>query len=116
MGILGWLTGKDERNRRLAKWGKSVPVTDKQKDAMWELWIAGKNGVPPRIDPLSKLSQEDKDYILKICSADFRPSEFGNANVLRLASWRHFKELGFTEDQGAVLVGMMFNMVGRQDI
>lgn len=116
MGLLGKLFGGDKRNERLAAWGKSVQITNLQQEVMWELWVAGKNTKPPTVDPLSRLSAEDKKYVLKICSADFRPIEFGDANIHRLASYRYFKDIGFNEDQSAVLVGMMFNMVGRKDL
>lgn len=116
MGLLGKLFGGDKRNERLAAWGKSIPTKNLQQEVMWELWVAGKNKKPPTVDPLSRLSMEDKKYVLKICSADFRPIEFGNANTLRLASFRYFKDDGFNDEQAAVLVGMMFNMVGRKDL
>ena len=115
MGLLGKLFGGEKRNERLAAWGKSIPITNLQQKVMEELWVAGKTRKPPTIDPLSKLSGEDKKYISKICGADFRPIEFGDANTLRLASFRYFKDLGFNTEQSAVLVGMMFNMVGRKD-
>jgi hypothetical protein len=83
---------------------------------MHELWWAGKAKRIPVLDPISKLGDSDRAHILEVCSADFRPEEFGSANTLRLASWRHFQDLGFTSDQSAVLVGMMFNMVGRPDL
>jgi len=116
MGLLGRLFGGSKRNEKLAEWGKSVPITNLQQEVMWELWVAGKNNSPPTVDPLSRLSVDDKKYVLKICSADFRPIEFGNADILRLASFKYFKDLGFNADQSAVLVGMMFNMVGRKDL
>ncbi len=116
MGLLGKLFGGAKRNEKLAAWGKSVPITNLQQEVMWELWIAGKIRKPPAIDPLCKLNSEDKEYILRICGADFRPIEFGNANTLRLGSFRYFKGLGFNPEQSAVIVGMMFNMVGRRDL
>ena len=116
MGLVGKLFGGNKRNKRLAAWGKSIPLTDLQQEVTWKLWEAGSiNKEPPSIDPLSKLSEDDKKYVFKICGANFRPVEFGNADVLRLASYRYFKKLGFSEDQSAVLIGMMFNMVGRKD-
>lgn len=116
MGLLGKIFGGDKRNEKIAAWAKTVPLTNLQKEVMWELWIAGTNKQPPVVDPLSKISVEDMAYVLKICGADFRPIEFGNANTLRLASYRYFQDAGFNSDQAAVLVGMMFNMVGRKDI
>ena len=118
MGLLGKLFGGggDKRNERLAVWGKSIPITNLQQEVMWELWLAGKNKKIPSPDPLSRLSGKDKQYVLKICGADFRPIEFGNANVLRLSSLRYFKDIGFKIEQSAVLIGMMFNMVGRKDL
>ncbi len=116
MGFLSWISGGDARNRRLANWAKKISIAEKQQDAMWELWLAGQNEIPPSVCPFANLNQADRDYILKICSADFRPVEFGDANVLRLAAFKHFKRVGFNPDQSAILVGMMFNMVGRKDL
>lgn len=116
MGLFGKLFGGDKRNERLVVWGKSISITNLQQEVMWELWVAGKNKKPPLVDPLSRLSVEDNKYVLKICSADFRPVEFGNANTLRIASFRYFKDVGFNDCQAAVLVGMMLNMVGRKDL
>jgi hypothetical protein len=116
MGLLGKLFGGNDRNAKLAAWGNAVPLDQLQREVMWELWLAGKSKKPPQIDPLSKLDAEAKNYILKICGADFRPREFGDANVLRLSSYRHFKDQGFSTEQSAVLTGMMFNMVGRRDL
>ena len=116
MGFFNKLFGGDKRNKKLAAWGKGVPLTNEQQIAMWELWEAAKNKEVPLIDPLSQLSDNDRAYILKICSSDFRPPEFGSANTLRLASFKYFKEMGFSAEQSAVLIGMMFNMVGRKDL
>ena len=66
---------------------------------------------------LDQLTDADRSYILQICSADYRPLEFGACNELRLASARCFhNDLGFTKEQAAVLAGMTFNMVGREDL
>ncbi len=116
MGILSRIFGGDERNERLAAWGKTVPVSDSQRDAMRTIWQSVQEKSPPDVHPLEKLSASDLAYIMRICSSGFRPSEFGNAEVLRLASWRYFKDLGFSKSEAAVAVGMMFNFVGRDDI
>lgn len=116
MSLFARLFGGKSRNERLAAWARSVPITETQRTAMQELWQASRQERVPDVDPLSRLTQHDREYITKICSADFRPSEFGLANVHRLASWRYFRDLKFSEEQAAVLVGMMFNMVGRDDI
>lgn len=116
MSLLGKLFGGEKRNKRLAAWAKTVPISDAQRSAMHELWRAGQKKDVPSSDPLGKLNDDDRAYVLKICGADFRPAEFGTANTLRLASWRYFKDIGFSEEQSAVLVGMMFNMVGRPDL
>jgi len=116
MSLLGKLFGGTKRNERLAEWGKSIPLTEPQRSAMHELWWASKNNKVPPVDPLSKFNDDDRAYLKKIASADFRPREFGSADVLRLASYKYFKELGFSGEQAAVIVGMMFNMVGRPDL
>lgn len=104
------------RNRRLNAWARSVPLTEAQQSAMWELWQAFEAGHVPEVDPLSRLSGDDREYIKTICSADYRPAEFGSANVLRLAQFQSLIERGYNPEQAAVIVGMTFNMVGRKDI
>ena len=116
MGLFGRFFGGDRRNKRLAAWAKTIPISHSQRLAMHELWRAGQKKNVPSIDPLAKFSEDDRAYILKICGADFRPSEFGSASTLRLSSWRYFKDIGFSEEQSAVLVGMLLNMVGRPDL
>jgi hypothetical protein len=82
---------------------------------MTRIWEAVQSKSPPKGKPLQELDADDLAYVLRICGASFRPAEFGDANALRLASWRYFKDLGFTGDEAAVAVGMMFNFVGRSD-
>lgn len=116
MGLLGRIFGGNERNARLADWGKTIPVSAAQRAVMREIWHAVQSKSPPDGHPLDRLSPDDIAYVMKICSSNYRPSEFGNADVLRLSSYRYFKDLGFTEDEAAVAVGMMFNFVGRDDV
>lgn len=116
MGLLARLFGGDKRNERLAAWGKTVPVSDSQRAAMRRIWEAVKSKSAPKGDPLKDIDADDLTYVLKICGSGFRPSEFGNADVLRLASWRSLKDLGFSADEATVAVGMMFNFVGRDDV
>lgn len=116
MGFLGRIFGGDKRNARLAAWGKTIPVSDAQHAAMRKIWQAVGSKSQPEGHPLEQLSSADLGYILKICGSDYRPAEFGNNDALRLASWRYFKDLGFTADEAAVAVGMMFNFVGRDDV
>ena len=116
MGFLGRIFGGDKRNARLAAWGKTVPVSDSQRAAMRKIWQAVQSKSRPEGHPLEQLSSDDLTYIMRICGSDYRPAEFGNADALRLASWRYFKDLGFTEAEAAVAVGMMFNFVGRDDV
>ena len=116
MGLLGKIFGGEKRNKKLAQWAKSVPISSIQQNAMWEVWLAGKQKNPPAHDPLLELNEDDRKYIIKICSADFRPLEYGTASVLRLSSFKHYQEIGFTAEQAAVITGMMFNMVGRKDL
>ena len=104
------------RNRRLDTWARSVPLTEAQQSAMWELWQAFKAGGVPEVDPLSKLSIPDREYIKTICSANYRPPEFGSGNIPRLAQFQSLLERGYTPEQAAVIVGMTINRVGRKDI
>ena len=106
----------DKRNARLAAWGKTIHLTPLQQESMWKLYQSMKTGIVPPADLLQKLSDKDKEYILKICGSDFRPAEFGNADALRLSVFRDLQSKGYSGEQSAVLVGMMFNMVGRKDL
>jgi hypothetical protein len=106
--------GGARRNRRLAAWARSIPISPAQAESMHALWAAGQAKRPPTVDPLAALSEEDVAYVLKICGASFRPREFGDASVVRVASFMHFTRLGFSDRQAAVLVGMMVNMVGKR--
>lgn len=110
------LLGAKSRNRQLDAWARSIPLTEAQQSAMWELWQAFKSGRVPEVDPLARLSNEDREYIKTICSADYRPPEFGSANTLRLAQFQSLLERGYTPEQAAVIVGMTINRVGRKDI
>jgi hypothetical protein len=116
MGLFGRLFGGNKRNARLAAWGKSIPLTSVQQEAMWELYQSMKAGIVPSYDPLENLNDEDKEYVFKVCSSAFRPAEYGNADTLRLTIFRDLQAKGFTSEQSAVLLGMMFNMVGRKDL
>ncbi len=113
VGLL--LVGGARRNRRLAAWATSIPISAAQAEAMRALWAAGQAKTPLSLDPLDALSEEDAKYVVKICGASFRPREFGDASVARVASFKHFKGRGFNDRQAAVLVGMTINMVGRPD-
>ena len=106
-------SGARNRNNELDAWGASIPVTDVQKAAMQELWMASQIKQPPAVDPLARLSSQDLAYIRKICSSDFRPAKFGNADTLRMASFLHLQECGFAAEQASVIIGMIFNGVGR---
>jgi len=112
--ILATRSGSKNRNRELDAWGASIPVTDEQKAAMQELSMASQNKQAPTRDPLAKLSSQDVDYILKICSSDFRPAKFGNADALRMASFLQLQEYGFSGEQASVITGMIFNGVGKK--
>jgi hypothetical protein len=112
MRLFSWFKGESNRNRELRKWGQSIPVQESQCVAMRRLLLALADKAPPEVDPLRNLSADDLEYLLKICSADFRPREFGDCSVLRLAEFYRLKELGFTSDQSAIIVGMIFNAVG----
>ena len=111
--------GVKERNRRLDIWARSVPLTEAQQSAMWELWQAFKAGEVPEVDPPSRLSHDDREYIKKICSAEYRPAEFGiglSVNVPRMALFMRLLDRGYTPEQAAVIVGMTINRVGRKYI
>ncbi len=96
--------------------GENITLTPLRQESMWELYQSMKAGVVPSTDPLQKLSDEDKEYISKICGSNFRPTEFGNADALRLSVFRDLQSKGYSGEQSAILVGMMFNMVGRKDL
>lgn len=116
MSWLSKLLGADDRNQRLAAWGQSIPVSATQSTAMREIWEAAKAKRPPALDPLACLSPNDRAYIIEICGADFRPAEFGSADVPRMVLFKKLINDGFTHDQAAVVVGMTFNMVGPTDL
>lgn len=80
---------------------------------MQRIWEAVEEKRAPEGKPLDALSSDEREYVLKVCGASFRPREFGNANLLRVSSYRYFRDLGFSEEEAAVAVGMMFNWVGR---
>ena len=80
MGFFSRLFGGDKRNAKLAAWGQAVHLTALQRESMWELYLSMKTGVVPSVDPLQKLNNEDKEYILRICGSDFRPA--GNTATL----------------------------------
>lgn len=79
---------------------------------MRSLWKSLKAGEPPVEDPLRQINNVDLQDILTKCGADYRPREFGSANVPRLALYMSLLEKGFSADQAAILVGMTFNRVG----
>lgn len=110
--MLGTLVGADDRNAKLQAWGQSVPVSDAQREAMREIWNAWKVKRPPAVDPLAKLTDEDRDYIKRICGSDFRPREFGNADDFRVQGFQQCLQIGFSPAQAAVIVGMILNAVG----
>lgn len=62
VGVL--LVGGDRRNRRLAAWARSVPISLAQAEAMRVLWAVGQARRPPTVDPLDTLSEEDMAYVL----------------------------------------------------
>ena len=68
------------------------------------------------IEKFNRISIEQIKYIMKISGSSFRPPEFGNADALRLTVFRDLISKGYSGEQSAVLVGMMFNMVGRKDL
>ena len=116
--ILFYFHGKNadkRRNRELDTWGASIPVNNIQQEAMTKLWEASQIGKPPSQDPLRQLSSEDREYLLKICSADFRPARFGDSNALRYAAFQDLSDKGFNPEHAAIIIGMIFNSVGRKD-
>jgi hypothetical protein len=113
--VVGLLVGGTaRRNRRLRAWAKSVAISPAQAEAMHALWTC-RAGKPPSSDPLDALTEQEVAYVVNICGASFRSREFGDASVVRVASFRSFKSRGFSDRQAAVLTGMTVNMVGRRD-
>jgi hypothetical protein len=108
--------GVKRRNHELDTWGASIPVSNMQQEAMVKLWEASQIGKPPSQDPLQHLPSDDREYLLKICSADFRPAKFGNANVLRYAAFGRLIDKGFKPEHAAIIVGMIFNSVGKKNL
>ena len=105
--------------RKLNEWARSVSLTETQQSAMWELWEVFKTGNVPDADPLSRLSEENLNYIKQICSPDYRPAAFNSGkggDVVRIAQFKYLTEKGYNPTQTAVLVGMTLNKVGRRDI
>ena len=123
-GLLGlgaliaiWLfISVSSRNSKLDTWARSIPLTFSQQDVMWELWCDFKAGRVPDRDPLGLLSESDRAYIKTICSAPFRPSQFGNADVVRLSQFISLCERGWSTTHAAIIVGMTQNRVGRKDL
>ena len=108
--------GVKRRNHELDTWGASIPVSNMQREAMVKLWEASQISKPPSQNPLQHLSSEDREYLLKICSADFRPAKFGDANVLRMATFIKLTEEGFSQEHAAIILGMIFNGVGKKNL
>lgn len=113
--MLSRLLGGDRRMRRLRAWGKTVPVTPAQSAAMAALLKASRAQAPPVSDPLVDLGPDDREYLKRICSADFRPSKFGNSDVARGSVYSQAVQRGFTPEQAVIIVGMLFNRVGPTD-
>lgn len=104
------------RNKRLDAWARSVPLSESQQGAMWEIWQAFKAGRIPQNDPLADLSEEDREYVKLICSPEVRPAEFGLAETLRVAQFMSLIERDYKAEHAAIIVGMTINRVGRKDI
>ncbi|MCK5172420.1 MAG: hypothetical protein KAR47_03465 [Planctomycetes bacterium] len=114
--IIYFMISNKRRNHELDTWGASIPVSNMQREAMVKLWEASQIVKPPSQDPLQHLSSDDREYLLKICSADFRPAKFGNANVLRYATFSRLIDKGFNPEHAAIIVGMIFNSVGKKNL
>ena len=107
-------SGAKRRNLELDSWGATIPVSEAHQEVMSLLWDAVQTKKAPKTDPLLSLSDEDRQYLIKICSADFRPARFGDSNALRFASFNSLMDDGFNDEQAAIIVGMIFNSVGRR--
>ena len=116
MGFFRKLFSENKRSERLAAWGKTVPLKALHQEVMWELWQSMQRKEIPTIDPLEKLTEDDLEYILKVCDASFRPAEVAITDPFRLNLWKELKSKGYTKNQSAILIGMRFNMVGRKDL
>ena len=104
------------RNQELAEWAATIPVTDAQQGAMMKLWKASQSHKPPSEDPLLSLCDSDREYLRKICSADFRPARFGDIHALHMVTHINLTKRGFSPEQAVIIVGMTFNGVGMKDI
>jgi len=105
-----------KRNKRLDEWAKSVPISEEQQIAMDKLWAAFKLNLVPEIDPLSKISKADLEYLKTICSPQHRPEEFGSGESIWLAIFLSQRKKGYSLDQAVIIAGMGHNRVGRRDI
>lgn len=114
VAIIYFILSSRRRNRELDQWAASIPISNIQQEAMAKLWKASQICKPPSQDPLQSLTTDDREYILKICSADFRPAKFGDASVLRAATFIKLTEDGFNAEHAAIIVGMIFNGVGKE--
>ena len=114
--IIYFMIRGKHRNHELDTWGASIPVSNMQQEAMVKLWEASQVGKPHSHDPLQHLSNDDREYLLKICSADFCPAKFGNANALRYAAFNTLMDKGFNPEHAAIIVGMIFNSVSKKNL
>ena len=54
--------------------------------------------------------------LYSVCSAGFRPQEFGSSDALRARAHKYYTDLGFTFGQAELVLGMFFNLIGRRDL
>lgn len=104
------------KNKKQTEWAKSVPLTGKQQEALWQIWQAYQEGRPPKKNPLNLLENSDREYLKKVLSVEFRPEEFKKQDSFSLKKYEKLKRAGFTYEQLDVIIGMTQNRVGRKDL
>lgn len=102
-------------NHRKARilWGKSVSLSQNQRHALKVLWEHFEQKESPEMDPLSALNEEERTDLIEKCAQDYPPKRYRSSNTVRLAAFMKNRELGFTNDQSAILVAMLFSYIGR---
>lgn len=107
-----------ERNERLEEWASSVPISPNVRRAMDDLIATAKATLAagdqtPVECPLERLTPDERQYLLKICSPAFVPEEFGTTSkfavLMRASEIRDLTEKGLADEQARIVVGMSLN-------
>lgn len=103
-----------KRKRALLKWGKTVPLTNRQRKALQELWRWAQEEQAPDENPLACLSLDDITYLARICHPRFRPIRFGKLkpDVREAHILFHMEQQGMDRLQAELTFGIEFNKVG----